>query len=251
MREYMILVFVPALSILLSVLFVTVSYGQTVVASTSLTAAIAKASGATEVRIITPVDVKHPPEYELKPSDLIKFDGAQAVVYGGYERMVSKLIETSGNKNIHTIKIDTTTSPENVILQSRKIAQILHTEKAQEVWEKMFNTRLMALKAMLSPLAGKRTIVAAHAQPFARWAGLDVIMVLNPGELSVKAVTEAVTKRPDLVVDILHMPTARVVADNSHARYVQVLNFPGMGGTVTLEDIFEFNTSQLLKAFGQ
>lgn len=38
---------------------------EIVVASTSLAGAIAKAAGAKEVRIITPGETRHPPEYEI------------------------------------------------------------------------------------------------------------------------------------------------------------------------------------------
>jgi zinc transport system substrate-binding protein len=227
----------------------TPSPAQTVVASTSLTAAMAKAAGAKEVRVLTPMDVKHPPEYELRPSDLLKFEGAQAVVFGGYERMVSKLLETSGGRNMQAIKVDTTTSPENLIQQTRKIAAALGTEKAQALWEKTFNAKLSVLKEKLAPFAEKRIVVVAHGLPFARWAGLDIVQVVNPGELSVKALAEAVAKHPDIVVDVLHMPAARVIADNAKSRYVQVINFPGIEGTTTIEDVFEFNTKQLIKAF--
>jgi zinc transport system substrate-binding protein len=230
-------------------LFSTPSYGQTVVASTSLTAAVAKAAGAKEIRILTPADVKHPPEYELKPSDVAKLDGAQAVVYAGYERMVQKLLDVSGGKGVLAIKVDTAMSPESLIRAAQKIAAALHTEKAESVWEESFSARLTALKSKLAPFAGKRAVAVFHAQPFARWAGLDVIQVLSPGEISVKALTEAVSKHPDIVVDIAHMPAARVIADNAHSRYAQIINFPGTGGTVTLEDIFDFNTTQLVKGF--
>jgi zinc transport system substrate-binding protein len=73
--------------------------------------------------------------------------------------------------------------------------------------------------------------------------------VVPPGELSLKAVADAVAKQPEIVVDILHMPAAKVIADNARCRYTQVINFPGVQGTTTLEDIFEFNTAQIVKAF--
>ena len=224
-------------------------HGQTVVASTSLTAAFAKAAGAKEVRILTPPDVKHPPEYELKPSDLLKLDGARAAVFGGYERMVARLVETSGAKNLTAIKIDTVMSPDNVIAETRRIAKALGTEKEQAEWEKGFRGYLGDLKATLASVAAKRAVAHLHAQAFARWAGLVVVKVLNPGELSAKALAEAVSEKPDVVVDILHMPALRVVADNAGTRYVQVINFPGVDGTVSLEDVFRFNVSQLIKAF--
>ena len=96
---------------------------------------MARAGGAKEVRVLTPDGLTHPPEYELKPSDLVKLEGATLVVYAGYEKMVSKLLETSKNKNMIALQIDTTTSPENLINQVRKISKALKTEKEGEAWE--------------------------------------------------------------------------------------------------------------------
>jgi zinc transport system substrate-binding protein len=228
---------------------VAVVQAQTIVASTSLTAAIARAAGATEVRVITPPDVKHPPEYELRPSDIAKFDGATAVVFAGYERMVKKLAETLKGRNILMIQIDTTTTPDNLIVQAKKIAAAIHTEKLELAWEKAFNEKLVALRPRLAPFAGKKAVVHLHAQGFARWAGLSVVQVIMPGEQSVKAVAEAVAKQPEIVADILHMPAARMIADNAGCRYTQLINFPGVDKTVTIEDVFEFNTEQIVKAF--
>jgi zinc transport system substrate-binding protein len=222
---------------------------QTVVASTSLTGAIAKAAGASEVRILTPAEAKHPPEYELKPSDLLKLEGANAVVYAGYERMVSRLAETSKNKNLVAIQVNTAMSPDNIIAQTRKVAAALHTEKQQQAWEKSFTEKLSGLKAKLAPFAGKSAVVHFQAQPFARWAGLSVTQAISPGEISPKAVADAISKRPDIVVDILHFPAARVIADNAHSRYALLINFPGVGGTATIDDVFEYNTMQIVRAF--
>jgi zinc transport system substrate-binding protein len=229
--------------------FCSMVHAQTVVASTSLAGAIARAAGAKEVRVLTPSETKHPPEYELKPSDLLKLEGANIVIYGGYERMVEKLVETSRNKNMVVTKIDTTTSPENLIAQTKIVAAALHTEKEQQTWEKGFIAKLASLKTRLAPLAGKRAVVHLHTKPFVKWAGLSEVQVVPPGELSLKAVTDAIEKQPEVVIDILHMPAAKVIADNAHCRYVLVINFPAAQGTVTLEDIFEFNTAQILKAF--
>lgn len=219
-----------------------------VVASTSLSGAIPKAAGAREVRILTPSEIKHPPEYDLKPSDLIKFEGADIVVYGGYEKMVSRLIEASKNKNIISIKIDTTTSPENLIKQARRISNILKTEKEEQQWEIRFIERLKILKEKVSTFAGKKVVVHMFAQPFSRWVGLQIIQVINPGELTPKLIAEAVSKRPEIVVDIAHFPIAKVISENIGCKYIQVINFPGVEGTKTLEDIFEYNVKKLLQS---
>jgi zinc transport system substrate-binding protein len=229
----------------------SVLHAETVVASTSLTAALARAAGASEVRVLTPADVKHPPEYELRPSDLIKLDGASVVVYAGYERMVQKLVEASKGKNLIVVQVDTTTSPDSLIAQARKIAAVLHTEKEEQAWEKGFLERLRTLKEKLAPYSGKKAVVHLHAQGVVKWAGLSVVQVFTPGELSPKAVADAVAKQPDIVVDILHMPVARVIADNAQCPYAQLINFPGVGGTASIDDLFDYNAAQIIKAFAK
>jgi zinc transport system substrate-binding protein len=222
---------------------------EVIVASTSLTGAIAKAAGAKEVRVITPGEMRHPPEYDLRPSDLLKFEGADIVVYGGYERMVQKLLETSKNRNISAIQIDTETSPENLMNQVRKISKILGTEKERQVWEESFIERLKLLQKKISACSESKTVVHRFAQPFARWAGLHVVQIISPGELTPKVIADAIVQKPEIVVDIFHFPIAKVIAENAKCRYFQIINFPGAENTKTIEDIFEYNCTQLLKVF--
>jgi zinc transport system substrate-binding protein len=223
--------------------------GQVVVASTSLAGAVAHAANAQEVRILTPADVQHPPEYDVKPTDLLKLEGADIVVYAGYERMVSRLVDTSRNKRIIAIQINTEASPENLISQVQKVAVALKTEKEAQAWEKSFRENLAILKVKLNPVRDKRVVAHWHARPFAAWAGLSVVQVVRPGELTPRVIADAISQKPDAVLDILHAPVAKPIADNAKCRYIQVINFPGVANTVTLEDIFAYNTNQLLKTF--
>ena len=222
---------------------------EIVVASTSLAGALAKAGGAKEIRVMTPSEMRHPPEYELKPSDLVKLEGANVVIYGGYERMVSKLLETSKNRNMIAIQVDTATSPENLIAQVRKISKLLKTEKEEQIWEQRFLEKLKVLQTKLASFSGKKAAVHRQALPFAGWAGLSVVQTINPGELTPKAIADAIAQKPELIVDILHFPVAKVIAENAKCKYIQVINFPGVENTQTLEDIFEYNSTQLMKAF--
>jgi zinc transport system substrate-binding protein len=223
--------------------------GQVVVASTALAGAIAHAAGAQEVRVLTPADAKHPPEYDLKPTDLLKLEGADVVIYAGYERMVSKLVETSRNKQMVAIQVDTTLSPETLIAQVHKVAGVLKTEREAGAWEKSFLQALGLLKNKLASIAGKRAVVHWHARPFATWAGLSVVQVIPMGELTPRVIADAIAQKPDVVLDILQSPVARTIADNAKSRYVQIINFPGVEKTASLDDIFAYNTSRLLKAF--
>jgi hypothetical protein len=72
-----------------------------------------------------------------------------------------------------------------------------------------------------------------------------------PGEISPNAVAEAKAKRPDIVLDIIDMPAARMIAGNVRCPYAALITFPGAEKTATLEDILEYDTVQILKAFGQ
>ena len=64
-----------------------------------------------------------------------------------------------------------------------------------------------------------------------------------------KVIGDTVAKNPDLVVYIYHVPVAQVIAENAKCKYIQVINFPGIENTKTLEDIFEYNSKELLKIF--
>lgn len=119
----------------------------------------------------------------------------------------------------------------------------------EQAWEKRFLEKLELLKKPLEVYAGKRTVVHRHAQPFARGADLAVVQVINPGELTPKVVGDAVALNPMLLIDIYHFPIAKVIADNTQCRYIEVIKFPGVGGPRSLEDLFEYNASQLRKAF--
>jgi ABC-type Zn uptake system ZnuABC Zn-binding protein ZnuA len=222
---------------------------EVVVASTPLVGAIARAAGAKEVRVISPEGTKHPPEYDLKPSDLFEFEGAKIVIYGGYERMVSKLLETSKEKNILALQIETDTSPKSLIASARKISRALKTEKEEQVWEKQFIEKLKTLQKKISPFSGKRAIVHQYAYSFSKWANLSILQMISPGELTPKVIADALVQKPELVVDVFHFPVARVVADNAKCKYIQIINFPGVENTKTLKDVFEYNSTQLIQAF--
>ncbi len=222
---------------------------QGIVATTSLTAAIAKAAGAKEVTVLTPPGQKHPPEYDLRPSDLLKIEGAAVVIYAGYEKMVSKLLETTKNKGIHAVQISTETSPENLVSQARKISRLLGSEKEEATWEQRFLEALGGMEQNLAPYAGRRAVVHPFGQPFAKWARLSIVQVIRPGELTPRVIAQAVEKAPDVVVDVLHFPIARVIAENAGCKYVQVINFPGVKETSSLEDVFRYNSTEFIRAF--
>ena len=54
------------------------------VASTTWTAAFADLAGVDEITVIAPATLRHPPEYELVPSDIVTIQNARFFVSAGY-----------------------------------------------------------------------------------------------------------------------------------------------------------------------
>lgn len=249
-RNSMFLYIVVVAVIVMIARSVLMHSGQTVVASTSLTGAIAQAAGAHEVRIVAGPDVKDPPDYDLSPGDIAQLNGASAVVYEGHEKMARRLIESSKGRGLPTLQVETGTSPDIFVDQARKIAVVFHTRKEEEAWEKDFLQRVAVLKSRLAPYSGKKAVVHVDAQGFAEWAGLTVVRVIKPGEMSPETIRDAAARKPDIVLDSLHTPLAKAVADTARCQYAPLIVFPGAGKTKTLEDILEYDAARIVEAFG-
>ena len=138
--------FFPVLCFLWIVLSVLLSAGATkaddkviVVASTSWTGAIAEAAGADEIRILAPFELKHPPEYDYRPSDIARLRFASLLVYGGYEPFVKKLAVAAGLPPDKMMVIVTSNDPDNQKKQARLLAEKLGTQNKAAVWENSFD----------------------------------------------------------------------------------------------------------------
>lgn len=68
-----------------------------VVASTSWVAAFADMAGATDITIIAPNNLQHPPDYDPKASDLAAVADADFVLLAGFEGFAERLQEAAGS----------------------------------------------------------------------------------------------------------------------------------------------------------
>ena len=238
------------LTILLALLGVLPALAQTaVVASTSWTAAIARAAGATVVTVIAPAELKHPPEYEIKPSDLGAVRGARLVVLGGYEKFAKRLVETSGSEGTSTLSVVTTNVPALLRTQAQKVAEVLGTVATFTAWADGFDRFAAASRNRVQvSYPDKRAVVQVQIKAYAEWLGFEVVGVFGPGELSPAVVLDLVRLKPALIMDNYHNPSGPAVAEALKASYVQVINFPGREGTVSLEDVFTLNERLLVAA---
>ncbi|MEN6381870.1 MAG: hypothetical protein ABFC86_01185 [Rectinema sp.] len=87
-RSIRILLYIALLCL---IAFPLASQEQLVIASTSWVQAYATAAGAKNIKTIAPFELQHPPEYEIKPSDLVAVQNASLIVYSSYERFAKKL----------------------------------------------------------------------------------------------------------------------------------------------------------------
>lgn len=218
---------------------------QTVVASTSWTAAIARAAGAQNVVVIAPLELKHPPEYEIKPSDLAAVRGADLVVYGGYEKFAKRLVETSGTEKTAELKLFTDNIPAAFKAEAKKVAEKIGTLPSYEKWAAGFDSTVDAMRSRVSAAyPDKRAVAHKFLKTYAEWLGFEVVGTFGPGEPSPAVVLQLVQLKPALVIDNYHNPSGKPVAESLKVPLAELINFPGKGGTVTIEDVFAYNERQ-------
>ncbi|GHV30326.1 hypothetical protein AGMMS4952_17180 [Spirochaetia bacterium] len=223
--------------------------GKVVLASTSWVAAIARAAGAEDVRILAPLDLRHPPEYELKPSDLAAASKADIIIYAGWEQFAKKLADTAGSAGIQTITVTTSNAPEEFRAAAEKIATVLGTEDKLAEWWNGFEPFAADLREkIIAAYPDKRAVVQRMQTPFAAWLGFEIIGEYGPAEPSPAVILEMVQLRPALVIDNYHGPSGQPIAEAAKAPYAELLNFPGKDGTFSIEDVFRYNADVLIKA---
>lgn len=217
-----------------------------VVASTSWTGAIAQAAGADEVRVLAPLELKHPPEYDYRPADIAKLSEATAVVYAGYEPFMKKLLEAAGYPKSNTIIVTTTNTPDILKQQARLLAEKLGTQKQEAEWEIQFDkVAAEILKKAEAKNAGKiKVLVQQHQQPFVKWLGFEIVGVFSAGELTPAKVLEYANLKPDLVIDNFHNPQGKPIVEVAKCKYVELINFPSIKAP-TLIDLFKENVGRL------
>jgi hypothetical protein len=220
-----------------------------VAASTSWAAAIAYCAGAEDVHVLAPVDLRHPPEYELKPSDLAAVSRAGLVVYAGWEVFAKKLAETAGSAGVRIVQVAVSNDPDDIKAQAAKVAEILGTVEKYEAWAAGFDDFTAALRSrVLGARPGARVAVNRMQTPFTAWLGFDIAGEYGPAEPSPALILDLVRTAPALVIDNYHTPAGRPIAEAAGVPYVEFINFPGKDGTRTIEDVFRYNADLLERA---
>jgi zinc transport system substrate-binding protein len=220
--------------------------GMPVVASTSWVAAMARAAGADRVTVLAPMELKHPPEYDFRPGDIIAATQAQWVLWAGYEGFMKNLVSAAGIAEDKVILVTTNNTPPVVKENVRILSERLGTLPRFADWEKQLDVLEGQLRegATASGVAGRRAAVQFHHQALAKWLGYDVVAVFGPGELTMTQLQQIDAMNPEIIIDNWHMAQGDPLKKEGRA-YVQFLNFPGAYGTESILDVLQYNAKQL------
>ncbi|WP_371786595.1 metal ABC transporter solute-binding protein, Zn/Mn family [Streptosporangium subroseum] len=223
--------------------------GLKVVAASSWEAGFAKAAGATDITVIVPPGVQHAPDYDPKPSDLIKVAEADVVLYAAFEGYAGKLKEAAGSK-AKLIEIALDNAPDKVKAEVARLGGEFGTTEAATAWTATFDTEYAALKKKVTD-ATEGTAPVVVAQAFVAWAadlaGAQPAGVYGPQPPTAGQIAELATKKPQLVLDNSAMPGGDALT-NVEAKRVIINNFPGQG--LDLIAMYRANADALIAALG-
>lgn len=222
-----------------------------VVATTEWTAAFCRAAGLNDVRVLAPATLQHPPDYELKPSDIPALMEADLIVFGGYEGMMERIRAQVAGSDTQMIQIVTTYAVPAIETSVRAIAEAAGTQAYAEVNLKIIGEAYGEARR-LTTAAGMSGMTAAVHQfqvPFARGAGLEVVKEFGPAPPGPRLIAETAQSEAQLVLDNRHNPVSAPLREVlPEARGVTLINFPGAGRTRTLADVIVYNARVLTGA---
>lgn len=222
-----------------------------VVASTSWAAAFADIAGADEVESIAPVDLRHPPEYEITVSDVQKISESEVFIYAGFERMMKTLGSKVANKGT-SIQVTLDNSLATVKTSTLLIAKALGTEDIQKVrfaeYEELVKE---GQKKVLKKKLNKKKVLCNKNQTYlAKELGLEIVGVFGPGAVSAEELLEAKKAGYDLIIDNIHNPTGKPVTEVlPKAKYIEWRNFPTAVEHDALKKVVSDNIELLLAEF--
>lgn len=218
------------------------AFALDIVASTSWTAAFALTAGADTVSVLAPYEVSHPPEYVLRPSDIVTLSGAEVVIYAGYELMVERLLESVATDSV-LLPIATLHNYQTIEAGVLAIAEALGTTESAEANLARIRSYLASWREELNRSLPESHVAAVHVhqRALAVELGLNVAATFGPGPLSARQIDEISKLDPVLVVDNIHNPIATPLGETTEAVIVAWRNFPGADGARTLLDLLVAN----------
>jgi len=217
-----------------------------VVATTSWTAAYARTAGADDVHVLAPLEMAHPTEYELRPSDVAILQQADIIIYAGYETMMQQLQSGLDIPQSKLISVRTEYAYNQIESNVMKIAGVLNSDSIAKVNTLNIKALLEEGRTSLAGLPDEAVIAQFHTAALVRELGITPKAVFGPSAPEAAEIAASAKEKVTLIIDNYHNPIGKVFRElHPEARYVQFINFPGYGNTRTLEDVIRYNLKQL------
>ena len=231
------------LIILASMLSLFPVYSDGAVASTSWIASYMDLAGIDDVTVIAPSSLRHPPEYELKPSDVATLMDADLFCYGGYEGMMKTIGDNITSPDRIDLKVNTGNSIENIKKETEKIAEVAGTEVRLDEYIAFIGKARE--KVASSPIKDMKVLCHKMQLPLATDLGLDVVGTFGPASPSAEEILSAVNGDYDIIIDNVHNPVASPIAEVTDAEVVIWRNFPESTGHGALLEMVKGNVENL------
>ncbi|NJQ01179.1 zinc ABC transporter substrate-binding protein [Streptomyces zingiberis] len=202
--------------------------GPVVVTTTTWEGAFAKAAGAEDVEVIVDQSVQHAPDYDPKPSDLAAVAEADFVLYAEFEPYAGKFKEAAGS-DAELVEVALDNDAGKVKAEVARLGKLFGTEDAAARWTESFDTEYGELRKGLKDAWPDGKAPTAVAQVFTAWtakmAGAELAGTYGPEAVTAEQLSALSRKKPQLVLDNVHMSTGEVLPD-SGAQQVAIVNYP-------------------------
>ncbi len=225
--------------------------GPKVVASTSWVAAIAKLAGATNISVIAPSNIQHPPDYDPKASDLAKMTGADYVLLAGFEGFATRMKDAAGSK----AKVETVVTEYDLTkltAEVNRLAGLFGTAAAAktnlDAYTAAFTKASDETKAKVK---GKTPVIEAQAfvAVWTVFAGFTPVGVYGMEKAPTPDEVAAVVKlKPTFVFENSHMPLGSDIIAATGAKKVDLVNFPA--DDLDLTKVIATNAQRIVTALG-
>lgn len=218
-----------------------------VAAATGWAAALARAAGAEHILVIAPETLQHPPDYDPKPSDLLRMRDADFIILGGFEGFAQRLRDAAGSQ-AQLVEVHLENSPQVIHTEVLRLADLFGTTQKAEEYLLHFDQEYAHLSKTLHDHfaeRGNRAAAQVFMTVWADFAGLELVGTYGPGPLQPGELLRLSILRPNIVLDNGHMPAGVPLAEAAGARRVPLINFPRPG--MDLIDVFRENARALIQ----
>jgi len=213
-----------------------------VLASTSWTAAFADLAGVDSIDALAPASLRHPPEYELVPSDIVKVRAAKVFITAGYEKMMETIKETVATTDCVLIKISTQNSIEKVTIETKKIADVTGTAPRIEGY---VNAVKSGAEYVAASNRGKKVFCHSMQIYLAKDLGLEIVGTYGPAPATADQIRACAESGADFIIDNVHNPIASPLKEASGLPVVVWRNFPERVERDALQHVVEENIEAL------